>query len=128
MLQGLLLIPAALILDGLQAVILAAFAGLSFGATSILAFVPILGPAITASATGAGFGAGYVVDVSLTFGFGSLMLTLLMYCKMFYPRWVAGVTLAEIALPFLPGWTLLVIRSLLLKHKEEAQQLDAQTA
>lgn len=121
MLKGLVLVPIALAIDLLQAVLMLALMGISTVAGGILSLIPVVGPAVGAAGMGVGYGVAYAVDVGLSFGLGAFLVSLLWATRLRYPKAFAVAGVVELVAPFLPGWTLLVLRSLYLAHKQEAR-------
>ncbi len=110
--MSVLLLMFAIMLDGAQVLI-----GLGItGITSVANLIPFVGQGI--SMTGSMLGA--VIDVCLSFSFGSVLICLLGLSGMFYPiTWFAG-GIAEV-IPFMdifPGWTVMVARCIWKKHFE----------
>jgi hypothetical protein len=144
-----LLIMFALIIDGLQALIglgvsvIAAFPGTVGGAVggcvagqqvagslgcSIGGFVlGILGTVLpingllTPATIPLGMAIGFTIDVCLSLTLGSGLIFVLFMFGMFYPKYVWSGSIAEFLPGFdiLPGWTAMVVLSILEKSKEE---------
>jgi hypothetical protein len=119
MLRGFIFVTGAFVLDVLQAVIFYSVVGISWAGGGLLQFIPIVGTVAGAAIAQGGYVAADVIDVALSFGFGTLLVTLLIYAKMFYPAAFFGTSLIEILLPFLPGWTALAWRCSYNKYQEE---------
>jgi hypothetical protein len=117
--KGYILIVVAVILDGFQALIMASFFGAVSLVGSVLQFIPVVGTAVSGAISITGFVAGDAVDMALSLGFGTFLITLLFLNGMFYPTAVMGTSFIEILFPFLPGWTLLAVRSTYNKSKED---------
>lgn len=121
MARGITFITIGLVLDVLQAIIGLGLMGVTSAAGGILQFIPVVGTAAGAASAAGGAMAGYVTGSALSFGFGTFLVTLLTYSKMFYPRVMSVAYLGEIlpVINFLPCWTALAARCTYLKHKEE---------
>lgn len=126
MIRGMLLITVALAIDGFQAFIAFALAGIPVVANAI----PIIGTIVGAVAEPIGIVLGFVISICISLTFGSLLVWLLVLCKMFYPSRVMAAYTGEVLPGFsmLPAWTALVISSLLKKTAEEKSGLTSAAA
>lgn len=111
--RGALLIVVALFIDGLQAALSLMF----FVLGASLTLIPFAG--VAGAPIGVGFGVAVNFCLSATLGTGLIML--LIFNKMFYPRYVLPGGISEIFPGFslVPTWTAIVILSILRKKKEE---------
>ncbi len=119
MAKGFVLLAVALMLDVFQGLIMLAFTGVISATTGVLAFIPFVGAAAAGVASVGGMLAGWVVDVSLSFGFGSFLIMLLALNNTLSWKALLWGTPVELLLPFLPGWTLVVAGSLYTKYKAD---------
>lgn len=119
MLKGIPFILFGLLLDAFQIILLLTFAGVTAVAGLALNIIPVIGTAASVGSPLVGALLGDVVDIALSFGFGTLLITLLGYSGMFYPGAILGTSIVEVVLPFLPAWTLLALRSTYNKYKVE---------
>ena len=138
-----LLIMFALAIDGLQALIglgvsvIAAFPGTvggaaagcaagahvagTFGCTvggaflGILGSVPVINGALATVTIPLGVGIGFTIDVCLSLTLGTALILALFLCGMYYPKYAWNCGIAEFLPGFniIPGWTALVIFSIL---------------
>ena len=86
-----------------------AVAGAGIGAVASAFGVPI------------GEGLSFIVDICLSLTLGSGLIMALIMCGMFYPKYVWSGSIVEY-LPFfdmIPGWTMMVILSIMEKSKEK---------
>lgn len=111
--RGIVLLTVALLIDGLQAAVTLMFFMLGAGLT----LIPFAG--IAGMPVGVGLGMGINFCLSATFGAGFIML--LIFNKMFYPKYILPGGIAEIFPGFsiLPTWTAITILSILQKRKDE---------
>lgn len=77
-----------------------------------------------------GIGLGFAASVCISFTFGLLLIIFLWRSGMFYPSYVLTVFVGE-AIPgidIVPGWTLLVIRSIMTKSAKEKKGVGGMVA
>lgn len=111
--RGVILIVVALFIDGLQAAMSLMF----FVLGASLTLIPFAG--VAGAPIGVGLGVAINFCLSATLGTGLIML--LIFNKMFYPRYVlpGGITEIFPGFSLVPTWTAIVILSILRKKKEE---------
>lgn len=122
--EGFLYILVGGIIDFLQLVFGLALAGVF----SLPGFIPIIGPLLDTVTTPTGVALGYILDFCFSVGGGTLLITLLVFGKRFYPATLFGGFFAE-AIPFvnmLPCWTAVAYRCSYKKVK--AQEREAARA
>lgn len=129
MAKGFVLLAVAATLDFFQAMIMLAFTGTISATSGLLAFIPVVGAAAASVVSVGGMLAGWAIDVSLSFGFGSFLLMLLLLTNTLSWRSLMWGTPVELLLPFLPGWTMIVAGSLYTTYMaEKAEKLQSDEA
>ncbi|MBP7770508.1 MAG: hypothetical protein KA066_01190 [Candidatus Pacebacteria bacterium] len=116
MLKGAGLLLFALFIDGLQAMISLTL----FGVLSGVSLIPFIGVAISATAGPIGVILGTVVSICISITMGGGLIAALALNGMFYPSKLIPA-FAEL-IPGLnngPLWTVVVVRSMMQKYKEE---------
>jgi hypothetical protein len=98
--------------------------GLALG---ILGSVPIVNATLATVTIPLGLAIGFTIDVCLSLTLGAGLMFVLFMFGMFYPKYVCPGSIAEFLPGFdiLPGWTALVVLSILEKSKEEGGMLGA---
>ena len=119
MTKGLVLLAVALLLDLFQGLIMLSFMGIVTATSGLLALVPVAGAIASGAVSVTGMVLGYVIDVSLSFGFGSFLLMLLKLNDSLSIKSLLWGTPIELLLPFLPGWTLITASSLYTTYKAD---------
>lgn len=116
MLKGAGLLLFALFIDGLQAMISLAL----FGVLSSVSLIPFVGVALGATAGPIGAILGTAVSICLSITMGGGLIAALAFNGMYYPSKLMPA-FAEL-IPGLnngPLWTVVVVRSMMQKYKEE---------
>lgn len=108
-----LLIVAALLIDGLQATVSLMF----FILGASLTLIPFAG----AAGVPVGVGLGMAINLCLSATLGAGLIMLLMFNRMFYPKYILPGGISEIFPGFsiLPTWTAITVLSILQKKKDE---------
>lgn len=85
-----------------------------------------LNPILAGVTEPVGIALGFAIDICMSLTFGALLITFLIFNRMFYPKYLFGA-LGEVipGINNIPFWTALVVLSLLKKKSEETGALAA---
>ena len=122
----------AVFADLLQLTLSLSFLGAGTLTSMAIGWIPFVGPALAGTITGAGIALGIVINFCLAMIIGSAILIFLLYARLFYlPLLLFGGAELLPVINNIPGWTGLVIFSIIRKYKQEktkkAQDTEEET-